>query len=401
MGLNVEKVREDFPILNNDKKSIVYFDNSCMTLRPRQVVETMNKYYYEYPACAGRSMHKLGNKITDEVAIARKNIRKFINAKSDEELIFTKNTTESINLIANSFNFKEGDKILITDKEHNSNLLPWQIIAKKKKLILDVVNSNSDNTFDMSEFEKKVEGAKFVSMVHTSNLDGVTNPANEIIKKAHKEGSLVMLDAAQSAPHKEVDVKKLGADFIAFSGHKMLGPSGIGAMYGKKKLLLELNPFLVGGETVKNTTFTDQTWEDLPNRFEAGLQNYAGILGFSEAVNYLKRIGLKNIEKHELKLTKQLSDGLSEIKETSIIGPDSELRGGITSFNLNHYDPHQIALLMDNSANVMLRSGAHCVHSWFNKHKLEGSIRASLYFYNTEEEVEYFIDKLKKVRSLL
>jgi len=219
MGLNVEKIRGDFLVL---QKRIVYFDNSCVTLRPRQVVEAMNKYYYEFSGCAGRSMHQFGNRTTQEVDLSRKQLRKFIDAKKDEEVIFTRNTTEGINLVANSFNFKKGDKVLITDKEHNSNLLPWQLLAEKGTIKLEVINSKPDNTFSMEEFEEKVKDAKLVSIVHTSNLDGVTNPAREIIKTARKNGVLVMLDAAQSAPHKELSVRDLDVDFLAFQAIKCL-----------------------------------------------------------------------------------------------------------------------------------------------------------------------------------
>ncbi|MFH1770630.1 MAG: cysteine desulfurase [archaeon] len=398
MGLNVNKLREDFPVL---KKKIVYFDNSCVTLKPRQVIEAMNRYYEEFPACAGRSMHQFGNEVTEEVEKARNTIKKFINAKKSEEIIFTRNTTEGINLVANSFKFEKGDKVLITDKEHNSNLLPWQILAEKGIIRLKVLGSKEDNTFNMDAFKREVKDVRLVSVVHTSNMDGVTNPVKEIIKAAHKEGALVMLDAAQSVPHHEIDVKKLDVDFLAFSGHKMLGPSGMGVLYGKKALLEDLNMYMVGGETVKDTTYSTRVEEDLPHRFEAGLQNYAGIIGLAEAAKYLMKIGLKNIEKHETKLNKMLTKGLEEIGDITIIGPEAEKRGGIVSFNLGKQDSHQVALLMDNSANIMLRSGAHCVHSWFNKHKMAGSVRASLYFYNTEEEVEFFLENLKKIKKML
>lgn len=397
MGLRVDKLRKDFPILD---KNIVYFDSSCVTLKPQQVIDSMNKYYNEFPACAGRSMHSLGNKVTDEVAKSRNTIRKFINARKNEEVIFTRNTTEAINLVAKSFKFKKGDKVLITDKEHNSNLVPWQLLAEKG-LKLKVLSSKPDNTFNFESFEKAVKDVKFVSIVHTSNLDGVTNPAKEIIKEAHRNGALVMLDAAQSVPHKNLDVKKLGVDFLGFSGHKMLGPSGTGVLYGKQDLLEELNPFIVGGETVKNTTHATREWADLPERFEAGLQDYAGIIGLGEAAKYLNKVGKKNVEKHETKLTTQLSEGLNEIENLNIIGPEAAKRGGITNFNIEGVDPHQIALLLDNSANIMVRSGAHCVHSWFNKHNIEGSVRASLYFYNTESEVETFVKELKKISKVL
>ncbi|MFH1589453.1 MAG: cysteine desulfurase [archaeon] len=398
MGLNVNKVRRDFPIF---QKNIVYFDNSCVTLRPEQVIEAMNKYYREFPACAGRSMHQLGNKVTEEVDKARSSIKKFINAKLKAEIIFTRNTTESINLIANSFKFEKGDKVMITDKEHNSNLLPWQFLAEKGIIRLKILASKEDNTFNLESFEREVKDVKLVSMVHTSNMDGVTNPVKDIIKIAHKNGALVMLDAAQSAPHHEIDVRNLDVDFLAFSGHKMLGPSGIGVLYGKKELLENLNPFLVGGETVKDSTYTSRVIEDLPHRFEAGLQNYAGIIGLGEAARYLMNIGINNIEKHELRLTRKLTIGLQKMGDISIIGPGFEHRGGITSFNIRNKDPHQVAMLMDSSANIMLRSGAHCVHAWFNKHKMTGSVRASLYFYNTEEEVDSFLKNLEKVKKLI
>lgn len=398
MGLNVEKLRGDFPIL---EKGITYFDNSCVTLKPKQVVEAINSYYNEFTACAGRSMHKFGEKTTQQVEISRKKIQKFIGAKKPEEIIFTRNTTEAINLVAKSFKFEKGNKVLITDKEHNSNLLPWQLLAEKGVIELEVLDSRDDNTFDMELFKEKVKGVRLVSIVHTSNLDGVTNPAEKIIKYAHKNGALVLLDAAQSAPHKDIDMKRLDVDFLAFSGHKMLGPSGIGALYGKKELLEELEPFMVGGETVKDTTYTDRTWEDLPQRFEAGLQNYAGIIGFAAAAEYLDKVGMKNIMKHEVKLTEKLTEGIKGVEGLKIIGPEAEERGGITSFYIEGLDPHQIALMMDKSSGVMVRSGAHCVHSWFNKHDLEGSVRASLYFYNTEEEVENFIESLKKVLKVL
>lgn len=389
MGLNANNIREDFPILS---KGMIYFDNSCVTLRPKQVVDKITEYYNEFPACAGRSMHSWGEKITSEVHSARKSVAKFINAK---EVVFTRNTTEAINLVSKSFEFKQGDRVLITDKEHNSNLLPWQI---NEKINLEIINSKPDNTFDMEDYEKKIEGAKFVSVVHTSNLDGVTNPVKEIIKIAHKHGALVMLDAAQSAPHKELNVKDLDVDFLAFSGHKMLGPSGIGALYGKKELLQDLKPFIVGGETVKDTTYNSHVWEDVPEKFEAGLQNYAGILGFAEACKYLDKIGKKNIEKHEIKLNQQITNGL---EDANILGPSADQRGGITSFNLGTADPHQIALLLSSSENIMVRSGAHCVHSWFNKHKLSGTVRSSVYIYNTEQEVEKFLNAIKAVKQLV
>ena len=395
--MNIEKIRKDFPIL---EKEITYMDSACVSLKPRQVVEAINSYYNEFPACAGRSMHRLGTKVNKEIEKSRKAIAKFFNAKSSE-IIFTKNTTEGINLVASSLGLKKGDKVITTDKEHNSNLLPWQKLAKKG-IVHEIIKSNKDNTFNLEEFKNKIKGAKLVSVVHTSNLDGVTFPAKEIIKIAHENNALVMLDAAQSAPHKEIDVKKLDADFLACSGHKMLGPSGTGILYGKQHLLENMEPFIVGGDTVSETTYTTAEFEKPPEKFEAGLQDYAGIIGLGEAVNYLKKIGMKNIGNHEQRLNKRITDELLKIEGVSRIGPaDSAKRSGIISFNVKGCDHHEIALMLDKSANIMVRSGAHCVHSWFNAHNMKGSVRASVYIYNTEEECDIFIEQLKKIIKIV
>lgn len=394
--MNIEKIRKDFPIF---EKNITYMDSACVSLKPRQVVEAMNAYYYEFPACAGRSMHKLGKRVTDEIHKSRKTIAKYFNAKT-EEIVFTRNTTEGINLVANSLGLKKGDKVITTDKEHNSNLLPWQKLSKEG-IVHEIIKSKDDNIFDMDSFEEKVKGAKLVSVVHTSNLDGVTNPVQEIIKIAHDNGAIVMLDGAQSAPHKEINLKKLDVDLFACSGHKMLGPSGIGMLYAKSDILDKLNTFLVGGDTVSDTTYTTAEFEKPPEKFEAGLQNYAGIIGFSEAVNYLKRVGVKNIEAHEHKLNKKVTEGLLDLGNIEIFGPeDPSQRSGIVSFQMKNRDSHEIALMLDSSANIMIRSGAHCVHSWFNAHNLEGSARASLYLYNTEEECDKLIHEITKISKL-
>lgn len=390
--MNLEKIRKDFPIFET---KAVYMDSSCVSLKPKQVVEAMNRYYYEFPGCAGRSMHKIGNKVTEEVIKSRKIISNFFNTKP-KNIIFTKNTTEGINLVANSLGLKSGDKVVTTDKEHNSNLLPWQKLVKNG-IKHEIVKGNDDNTFNMDEFQEKIKGAKLVSMVHTSNLDGVTNPAKEIIKIAHENGALVMIDGAQSAPHKEINMKKLDVDFFACSGHKMLGPSGTGVLFGKEELLDKMNTFIVGGETVSESTYTSAEFEKSPEKYEAGLQNYAGIIGFAEAVKYLDKLGMKNISKHEIKLNKKVTEAFLDIG-INILGPENaELRSGIISFLIKDKDPHEIALMLDSSANIMTRSGAHCVHSWFNAHNLVGTTRASLYLYNNEEDCDKLIEEMKKI----
>lgn len=402
--MDVEKLRKDFPIFEKkiNGKPIIYFDNSCMTLRPRQVVEAMNEYYYEFPSCALRSLHKLSKQATEKVEDSRKEVRNFINAKKSEEIIFTKNTTESINVIANTFGLKSGDVVISTDKEHNSNNVPWIKLANEKGIKRKIISSNVDNTFSLSEFEKNMsKNVKLVSVVHTSNMDGVTNPIKEIIKISHDYGAKVLVDAAQSVPHKEIDVKKLDVDFLAFSSHKMLGPSGMGVLYGKKEYLEKMDQFIVGGETVMNSTYDSYIVEELPGKFEAGLQNYAGIIGTAKACQYLNKVGLDNISKHEIKLNKYLTEKTSDIKDLKIFGPtDAEKRGGIFSFNIGKKDPHEIAMMSDALSNVMMRSGAHCVHSWFNAKNLAGSARASFYLYNTIEEIDVFSKTLKDIAKL-
>lgn len=402
MALDAEKIRQDFPILGKkfNGKPLIYFDNACMTLRPMQVISAANSYYENFPACAGRSAHKIAAKVNEEYAKAREKIAKFIDAKPNE-IIFTKNTTEGINLIAHSLDFKSGDIVLTTDKEHNSNLLPWQQL-KEKGVVHKICISNSDGTFNFENFTKNLDrNVKLVSMIHTSNVDGVTIPAREIIEAAHKNGSLVLLDAAQSVPHKKIDVKKLDADFLAFSGHKMLGASGTGVLYGKFELLKKLKPFITGGDTVKNSTYETCEFLEPPEKFEAGLQNYAGAIGFAAAVDYLEKIGMDNVEAHETELNRTITEGISGIPGLKIIGPQNpEQRSGIISFLIEGMDMHYVAQMLDKLENIAVRSGMHCAHSWFNAHKLPGSIRASLYFYNTKEEAIIFIETLKKIAEL-
>jgi len=397
---DLNKIREDFKVLNGDK--IVYFDNACMSLKPNQVVEAMNDYYYNFSACAGRSSHKLGDKVTKKVKESRKIITDFINAKSENEIIFTRNTTEGINLLANSFDFKKGDIVLITDKEHNSNLVPWLVLRDKIGIEVRICKSKEDNTFDLEKFSELVKGVKLVSIVHTSNLDGITNPAEEIIKIAHKNNALVFLDCAQSIAHRKIDVKKMDVDFMAFSGHKMLGPTGTGIFYGKQKLLENLKPFLVGGDTVEFTTYDNYKMLPLPEKFEAGLQDYAGIIGLGEAVKYLKNIGLDKIQKREFEINKYITEELSKFQNIKIIGPkDASLRSGIIDFYIDGVDMHQFAIMLDNMANICIRSGQHCVHSWFENRKIKNSARISVYFYNTMQEAEKFVENLTKIMKII
>jgi cysteine desulfurase/selenocysteine lyase len=402
--MDVKKIREDFPVLQRkiSGKPIVYFDNACMTLKPRQVVQAMNEYYENYSACVGRSIHKLGNEASEKYENARKTIAKFIGAKNEKEIIFTRNTTEGINLLANSLSLKKGDVVLASDREHNSNLIPWQILVKNKGIERRIVKSKPDETFDIEGFKNMMNNnVKLVSIVHSSNLDGYTLPVKEIVDIAKDNKALVMLDAAQSVPHKEVNVRKLGVDFLVFSGHKMLGPTGTGVLYGRYGLLENLNPFMVGGDTVERTTYDSFRLLPPPEKFEAGLQNYASMMGLAEAARYLDMVGRDNIEKHENELNKFITGEMQGMGGLKIIGvQDPELRGGIISFEIDGIEYHDVAIMLDDHSNVMVRSGQHCVHSWFNARNTPGSVRASLYLYNTKEDAETFIEALKEIIKL-
>jgi cysteine desulfurase/selenocysteine lyase len=403
--MSLIELRNDFPILNPtaEEKRVIYLDSACQSLRPRPVIEAVNNYYVKNSACSGRSMHQLAAAVTAQCDAARTQVARFIGAARKEEIVFTRNTTEGINLVANSLDFAHGDTVLITGKEHNSNLIPWQMQVKQRGINLQILPTGADGTFDLEAFEKALTPqVKLVSFGYSSNLDGVLLPAEQIIKLAHKKGALVMLDAAQTAPHHKINVKTLDVDFLAFSGHKLLGPSGTGVLYGKYKLLDALSPFMVGGETVATSTYESCEFLPVPEKFEAGLQDYAGIIGLGEAVKYVQGVGFEFIQKQELRLNQIMTAGTLDIAGFHLIGPaDAALRAGIFTFYIDGIDSHRIALMLDQMANICVRSGQHCVHSWFNAHQIKGAVRASVYFYNTESEVEQFVENLKKIRKVL
>lgn len=398
-------ITTDFPILfkPDGQRAMAYLDSACQSLRPAQVTQAIQSYYEKSQACSGRSMHRLGTAVTSMVDEAREQLAHLINARRKEEIVFTRNTTEGINLVVNTFGFKAGDTVLISDKEHNSNLIPWQKAAKDKGIRYKVIPSLPDNTFDLEAYRNLFDGSvKFVSLTAMSNLDGVANPTEEIVKIAHEQGAQVLLDGAQSVPHLPTDVQALDVDFLAFSGHKMCGPSGTGVLYGKYHLLEQLDTFMVGGDTVANSTYETCEFLTPPEKFEAGLQDYAGIIGLGAAARYLEIVGFSKIQHIELELNQYITEGFKSIPGLQLIGPkDPALRHGIITFYLDGIDSHRVALMLDQMASVMVRSGMHCVHSWFNAHKLPGSVRASLYFYNTLEDAEKLVTNLKKIEKVL
>ena len=402
---NIPENTEDFPILFNTdgERAIAYLDSACQSLRPIQVTQAIQRYYELSQACSGRSMHRLGTAVTTMVDDSRAQMAKFINARRKGEIVFTRNTTEGINLVANALGLQPGDTVLISDKEHNSNLIPWQKAAKDNGVIYKIIPSMADNTFDLEAYKNLfVDKVKLVSLGAMSNLDGVAIPANEVIKIAHENGALVLLDGAQSVPHSPTDVQALDVDFLAFSGHKMCGPSGTGVLYGKYSLLEKMDTFMVGGDTVSNSTYETCEFLPPPEKFEAGLQDYAGIIGLGEATRYLEKFGFPKIQQIESELNLFITGGILAVPGLHLIGPANPgLRHGIVTFYIDGIDSHRIALMLDQMAGVMVRSGMHCVHSWFNARKLNGSVRASLYFYNTMEDAEKLVTNLIKIQKVL
>ena len=395
--MDVSKYRKDFPILNSDD-SPVYLDSACMTLRPQAVIDAITDYYTNYPACGGRSVHKLSWQVTENFEMARDSLRRFMGAEKSSEIVFTKNATESMNIVANGLNLKQGDRVLTSDKEHNANVVPWHHLAKYKGIKYDVLPAKDNYYFDIEALKESLDSkTKLFSFVHTSNLDGHTNPAKEIVEICHDKGIRVMIDTAQSAPHKEVNVVDLDVDFAAVSAHKFCGPSGMGALYGKYDELKELIPTYVGGSTVVNSTYKDYELLPPPSCFEPGLQNYAGAIGSGAAAEYIMDIGRDNIQEHENKLNKLMTKELRDVESLDLVGPsDVNQRGGIFSFNLDGWDPTEIAMHLDEEYNVAIRSGMHCVHSWFNSRGIAGTARASVYLYNNENDVLSFTNAIKE-----
>lgn len=418
----VESVRADFPALKNlrNGRPPIYFDNACTTLVPRQVIDSINEYYLSFPACGGgRSRHWFADEVTSriegnserEIEGSRQKIARFINAGSEREIIFTLNTSYAINIVALGFKFQPGDVVLLADKEHNSNLVPWLRLQQKGVIKLDHVEIGHNDTFDLEQFEQKLKdnNVRLVSMAFTSNLTGYTVPAKEIIRISHDYGAKVLLDGAQTVPHKNVDVRDLDVDFLAFSLHKMCGPRGVGVLYGKSELLEVLEPVLLGGQTVSDTTYDSYRLLEPPGRFEAGVQNYPGQIAAAAAVRYLWQVGVDRISEQENRLngylTEQMLSRYGDIDWFSIFGPAGQ-RGGILTFDVKRPNAIGIADELNEKSNIMIRDGVFCVHSYLNKEFGQGwtrprmpsehrmTYRVSLYFYNTLEECRIFLDTL-------
>ena len=401
------QIRENFPILSKkiyDKYPLVYLDNGATTQKPLCVLDAMREEYLNANANVHRGVHYLSQQATDLHESAREEVRHFINAKNTSEIIFTRGTTESINLVASSFveaYMKAGDEVLITAMEHHSNIVPWQLQAKKNGIIIKVIPMSDDGILDIEAIENLItERTKLISVTHVSNVLGTINPVKEIVAIAHKNGIPCMVDGAQSAPHMKIDVQDLDCDFFAFSGHKMYGPTGIGVLYGKEKYLEEMPPYQGGGEMIGTVSFEKTTFADLPFKFEAGTPDYVATHGLATAIDFMENIGINNIEAHERELTSYALAQMQTIPEMRIFGPlDAERHDAVISFlvgNIHHLD---MGTLLDRLG-IAVRTGHHCAEPLMHRLGINGTVRASFAIYNTKEEIDILINGIKRVSQM-
>jgi cysteine desulfurase/selenocysteine lyase len=403
--LSIQKIRQDFPILHQkvNGHDLVYFDNAATSQKPKQVIQAITNYYEQYNSNIHRGAHHLANYATEQYENARKKIAAFINANSEREVNFVRGTTEGINLVANGYAKKfliAGDEILISGMEHHSNIVPWQMACEVTGATLKVIPVLPNGELDMEAFSKLLsEKTKLVSVVYISNSLGTINPVKEIILQAHAKGAKVMLDAAQAAPHHAIDVQKLDCDFLAFSGHKMFGPTGIGILWGKEQLLESMNPYMGGGEMIKEVHFEKTTYNDLPYKFEAGTPHIEGGIGLGAAVDYINSIGIENIAATEQELLEYGNGKLSQVENIRFVGT-AKNKASVISFLLGNAHPFDVGVLLDKMG-IAIRTGHHCCMPLMNTFNIEGTCRASFAFYNTKEEIDRLVEGLMKANKML
>ena len=400
--MDQENIIRDFPILQNRK--ITYLDSGATSQKPIQVMNAIDEYYKKYNANVHRGAYSLSIEATEAYENTRTKIAKFINARNSEEIIFTKNATESLNLVAYSYgmeNLSKDDEIVISIMEHHSNLVPWQKVSKVTGAKLNYMYINDEFELSDEEIESKItDKTKIVGITHVSNVLGTVNNIQKIIKYAHKKGAVVVVDASQSIPHMRIDVQKLDADFLVFSGHKMLAPLGIGVLYGKKELLNKMTPFLMGGDMIEYVYEQDTTFAPLPNKFEAGTQNIEGVIGLGAAIDYINKIGYENIQKIEDEVVSYAREKLMQLDFITLyMTPNKENHHGVISFNIKGVHPHDVASILDGSG-VCVRSGNHCAQPLMRFLGIDSTCRASFYFYNTKEDVDKLIEALKNAYEM-
>ncbi len=406
MMLNTEQIRKDFPILERETRQgvrVVYLDSTATSQKPVQVIEAMNDYYRRSNANIHRGVHTLAEEATAMYEGAREKIAKFINAASAREIIYTRNTTESINLVAYSWaraNLKADDLVILTEMEHHSNLVPWHMLQMERGIKLDFIPVTEDGLLDLEVYKSLLERRpKLVSFTHMSNVLGTINPSAEIIRLGHEAGAIVLVDGAQSVPHLKVDVQALDADFYAFSAHKMCGPTGIGVLYGKSSLLESMPPFLGGGEMIREVKLRSFRANSLPHKFEAGTPAIAEAVGFGAAVDYLEHIGMEKIAAHEHEITEYVLERLEEIPGVKVFGPSADKKGGVAAFTLEGVHPHDVAHILDQDG-IAVRAGHHCAQPLHEKFGIPATTRASFYLYNTKDEVDLLVRGLYKVKEI-
>ncbi len=397
---DVEKIRQDFPILNQQvhKNPLIYFDNGATTQKPQQVIDAISGYYSSSNANVHRGLHELAERATEGYENSRKKSASFINAPSEKNIIFTRGTTESINLVANSWGrkfLKQGDEVLLTEMEHHSNIVPWHILAEQLGIKVKFIPVNNEGCLILDSLDKLISGrTRLIAITQMSNVLGTINPIKSIVEQAHEKNIKVLVDAAQSVPNMPVDVQDLDCDFLTFSAHKMLGPTGLGILFVKEEIQQEMNPFLGGGEMIATVTKEGATWADIPHKFEAGTPNIAAAFGFSAAIDYLNMVGMDNIQNYKKRLTNYAMDNMQRVPGLKIFGQAKE-RGSAISFNLSNVHPFDLAQFL-NQNGIAIRSGHHCAQPLMKRLNVSGTARASFYFYNTFQEVDIFIEKLEK-----
>ncbi|MCY8204798.1 MULTISPECIES: cysteine desulfurase SufS [unclassified Bacillus (in: firmicutes)] len=400
--MNITDIREQFPILHQQVNGhdLVYLDSAATSQKPRAVIETLDKYYNQYNSNVHRGVHTLGTRATDGYEGAREKVRKFINAKSMAEIIFTKGTTTSLNMVALSYaraNLKPGDEVVITYMEHHANIIPWQQAVKATGATLKYIPLQKDGTISLEDVRETVtSNTKIVAVSHVSNVLGTVNPIKEMAKIAHDNGAVIVVDGAQSTPHMKIDVQDLDCDFFALSSHKMCGPTGIGVLYGKKALLENMEPAEFGGEMIDFVGLYESTWKELPWKFEAGTPIIAGAIGLGAAIDFLEEIGLDEISRHEHKLAAYALERFSQLDGVTVYGPEE--RAGLVTFNLDDVHPHDVATVLD-AEGIAVRAGHHCAQPLMKWLDVTATARASFYLYNTEEEIDKLVEALQKTKE--
>jgi cysteine desulfurase/selenocysteine lyase len=406
MTLNVTKIRKDFPILKRriSGKPLVYLDNAATSQKPKAVIAAIDRYYQEYNANVHRGVHRLSEEATIAFEQSREKFARFIGAKTSKEIVFVRNATEALNLVALTWaraNLRSGDRILLTEMEHHSNIVPWQMLAKEKGLRIEYVEIRDDGTLNWENFEQLIkERPKVLSLAHVSNALGTINPVRQMAREAHEMGATVIVDAAQSVPHMPVNVADLECDFLAASGHKMLAPTGIGMLYGRQDLLEHTEPLMGGGEMIKEVHLQGSRWNDLPWKFEAGTPNIEGVIGLGAAVDYLTELGMQNVREHEKDITRYAIERLANVKSLALYGTrEIEKRGAVISFNLGDIHAHDLATILDTQG-IAIRSGQHCAEPLMERLKVPATSRASFYIYNTRREVDILVRALEKAGKM-